>query len=260
MRRSGKEISTGTRDAWGGLSRWTRRNIYVETPEVRRRFKRRTKLMIAGGAFLAVTLTLIAVGCVFFQIRHPRDVHAYLGMAAEIHPVWREFALRRYGAGSSATDLVRSHPPRTKHEFGRYAIYDYDDSGDGFFSWSNLRVTARDGKLLSAMAGSCTWQFTFFETPDPMIDTEYRKYWDERRKKREAERRDKLAAKLVTFHEQFNRWPTNSKEFGTFVTGSTGGETNPLSILLVEQADGAMHLSSVGYSNEFKRVSVSTKD
>ena len=144
----------------------------METPEVRRKFKRRAKLIIAAGAFLAVSLTLIAVGCAFFQIRHPRDVRAYLGMAAEIHPVWREFALRRYGAGSSAKDLVRLHPPRTKHEFGSYAVYDYDDFGDGFFSWSNLRVTARDGKLLSAMAGSCTCQFTFFDTLDTMIDTE----------------------------------------------------------------------------------------
>jgi hypothetical protein len=221
--------------------------------------RRRAKLLI-GGAVLAFALLTVGYGCVFFRIRHPRDVQAYLGMAAEVHPVWREFALRRFGAGSSAKDLVRLHPTRRAHEFGRYAVYEYDADGDGFMSWSGLVVTARDGKLLSAMAGSCQWKFTFFETPDPLIDQEYRKYWAERRQKREMERRDKLATKLATFHEQFNRWPTNAKEFGTFVTGSTGGETNPLSILLVEQADGAMHLSSVEYSNEFKRVSVSTKD
>jgi hypothetical protein len=216
--------------------------------------------MIAGGAFLAVALTFIAVGCVFFQIRHPSDVSAYLGMAAEVHSVWREFAMRRFTAGDSAKDLVRLYPPKIAEEFGRYAVYRYHTADDGSLPMSGLQVTARDGKLLSAQAGSCTWQFTFFETPDPLIDQEYRNYWDERRKKREAERRDKLATKLMTFHEQFDRWPTNVKEFGTFVTGSTGGGTNPLGILLLQQADGTMHLSSVEFSNEFKRVSVSTED
>jgi hypothetical protein len=181
-------------------------------------------------------------------------------MAAEVHPVWRGFALRRYEAGSSAKELVRLHPPRSAHEFGRYAVYEYDDAGGGFLSWSSLVVTARDGKLLSAMAGSCQWQFTFFETPDPLIDQEYRKYWEERRQKREMERRDKLATKLVTFHSQFDRWPTNAKEFGTFVTGSTGGGTNPLNIVLIEQPDGTMSIATGEYTNEFKRVSVPAQE
>jgi hypothetical protein len=220
-----------------------------------RKVRRRTKLLLAGAFLAFIVLVVGCAGCVFFRIRHPRDVQAYLGMAAEVHPVWREFALRHFAAGDLAKDLVRLYPPRIAEEFGRYAVYRYSIAEDGSLPMSGLQVTARDGKLLSAQAGSCTWQFTLFETPDPLIDQEYRKYWDERRKKREKERRDKLAAKLVTFHEQFDRWPSNAKEFGTFVTGSTGGGTNPLSILLVEQSDGTMNVASIEYPNEVKRVS-----
>lgn len=66
-------------------------------------------------------------------------------------------------------------------------------------------------------------------------------------------RMDKHATILVRFHERFERWPTNSKEFGTFVTGSGRGGTNPLSIILELKADDSIEIASE-FSEERRRV------
>lgn len=130
------------------------------------RMKKKKIAIIAGVALLV----LLVAACVFFRVRHPKDLYAYVEMAG-FSTVWREFAFRRVGPGDSATGLVRRHLPKRSYEFGRYAVYEYDDAEPGTFAMGGITVTARDGKLLSAYAGSCTWKRTFFETPDSDIES-----------------------------------------------------------------------------------------
>ena len=138
-------------------------------PHARLSNKWMRRLVVAG--VLAV-VTLVAA-CVFFRISSPGDIEAYLGMARECHPAWRPLALRRVGAGDSAAEFLRRHPPNFRDEFGRYGVYRYyRDTGHGL-SFTTLHVVARDGRLLRAQASSCTWRFTFFDTPDPALDAEY---------------------------------------------------------------------------------------
>jgi len=73
--------------------------------------KRIQRLLLAA----ALALALIGAACAFLRISHPHDIEAFLGMAAECHPVWKQFAFRRYGAGDSAPELfaaaLRRGPP-----------------------------------------------------------------------------------------------------------------------------------------------------
>lgn len=125
--------------------------------------------------FICGALVLLAVlgACMFLRIWRPRDVVAYVGMAKECHPVWQQFAFRRFGAGDSASDLLQRYPPSRSEEFGRYAVYRYHEGGPNVVSLTGLSVITRDGKLLSAEAGSCTWQFCFFQTQDAEFDRQY---------------------------------------------------------------------------------------
>ncbi len=127
-------------------------------------------LLLAGVAVL-----VLFVACVFFRIGGPRDIRAYCGMIVECHPVWRQFALRRFGPGDSAQELLKRFPPAFRDDFGRYSVYWYNASKAGL-SYTNLRVVSRDGWLLRAEAASCTWEFSFFNTSDPEFDGAYAGY------------------------------------------------------------------------------------
>jgi hypothetical protein len=202
-------------------------------------------------ASLAVILVAVLVAaCVVLRIRHPGDLVSHCEMAIEFPVIWRELALRRFGPGDSAEDLTRRCPPKRSDTFGRYAIHHYFHG-----AMSGITVTVRDGKLLSAEAGGCTWKYSFFETADAEIDREYETYVREKGKLFEQRRIDKIATNLVVFRERFERWPTNVKEFATFVTGTSGGGTDPLSIALHFSEDGAIEVVSRYYPEQKRIVS-----
>src|SRR6185295_3782724 len=101
-------------------------------------------------------LVAFFAACLFFRVHRPQDFVAYLGMVRECHPVWRELALRRLGAGDSAADLLRRFPPSNREEFGRYAVYVYYRGSRP--AMTRLTVIARDGRLVRATSVSCAWE------------------------------------------------------------------------------------------------------
>ena len=136
--------------------------------------KKARRFTIAAALFIAPAIGF----CAFLRISRPADLDAYLGMASECHPVWRQFALRRFNAGDSTAGLFAHFPPSRKEEFGRYGIYWYYQNSDGI-PFTGLAVVTRDGRLLSAESGSCTWRFAFFRTADPDLDIQYAAYCKE---------------------------------------------------------------------------------
>ncbi len=133
----------------------------------------------------AVITAALFVLFLYFRISLPRDAFAYAGMALECHPVWKQFALRRFSAGDSAKEFLLQNPPSRREEFGRYGIYDYSEDSRNGLQFTGFTVRARDGKLISSSAWSCTWDFTFFDIPDPALNQQYTKYLEERSAKRE---------------------------------------------------------------------------
>lgn len=143
----------------------------------------------------AIVFAVLSVGaCRFLHISSLADIEAYFGMATESHPVWRQFALRRFNAGDSAAELLRKFPPTRKDEFGRYGVYSFDANATGI-SWSAFTVVTRDGCLLSAQCGSCTWEYTFFDVPDSNLDADYEAYHREKTARREQEKLERLSRK-----------------------------------------------------------------
>ncbi len=131
----------------------------------------RRSLQCAG----ALAAILVAV-CVFARVSGPNDLIAYGGMARECHPVWREFALRRFGKGDSAEEFLRRFSPSLGKESGRQGTYQYTKAPADHIPFTGLTVTTRDGRLIRADAWSCTWQFTFFETSDAELAQQAREH------------------------------------------------------------------------------------
>ncbi len=102
----------------------------------------------------------------YFRISSFSDLRAYGGMAAECHPIWQELAFRRIQPGDDFGPTRRTMPPDSQEHLGEYAFFDY---GVGFTS---LRVYTKDDKVVAAGAGSCTWDYAFFDTLPPEDWTE----------------------------------------------------------------------------------------
>jgi len=110
------------------------------------------------------TIAVLMVGtCWFFRIRKPADLVAYYAMHREdFHPVWRDFAFRRIGFGDTVESLRNEQPPVSGESFGGYTCLDYVDCPPGALPFTHLYILARGGRLVYAVAGSCTWQYRFF--------------------------------------------------------------------------------------------------
>ncbi len=158
--------------------------------------------------------------CAFLRISSTSDLEAYAGMASECHPVWKLFALRRFGPGDSVERLFRKFPPSRRQEFGRYGLYSFNTSPSGI-SFTGFGIITKDGKLLSAGAGSCTWRFTFFNTPDAEFNRQYAAFVQERHVKVTSQQLEQFALHLQRFYVENRRWPTNEGEFAVFFTGKT---------------------------------------
>jgi hypothetical protein len=74
---------------------------------------------------------------------------------------------------------------------------------------------------LSAGAGSCTWRFTFFNTPDAELNRQYAVYAGQRHAKITHQRLEEFGLQLQRFRVENRRWPTNEGEFAVFITGRT---------------------------------------
>jgi hypothetical protein len=214
-------------------------------------------------ACAAISLVLLALGaCAFFRVSGPADIEAYRGMAAECHPIWKQFALRRFSEGDSAAELFRRFPPNYKEEFGRYGVYSYYQNDDGI-PFTSLGVVTRDGRLLNAETASCTWRFTFFQTEDAELDRQFTAYHKEKRARRERERLERLVEHLRSFYVRHSRWPTNQQELSFFITPPNkrpmvvrgSRNTNDLNITLVRLSDESVEIGLIEFPNEKRFVS-----
>ncbi len=213
---------------------------------------------------LAVVFLVVSLaGSVFLRISHARDVKAFFGMAAECHPIWKQLAFRRFGPGDPARELFLRFPPSRREEFGRYGIYSFNAGPADSLPMACLSIVTKDGKLISAVSGGCTWDFTFFRTADAEISHQYATFTQERHHRLEQKWLEKLKAKLQRFYLSYDRWPTNEFEFSWFVTGQKpptpesidqenrwrrrfGGprrSQNPLGIAFTFREDGALTIA-----------------
>ena len=112
-------------------------------------------------------LVAIVGSCFFFYPSVSRAIQIRSALEQEIHVIWRDLESGKIGAGEPLDSVLALHPTTHVEQFGDYALVRYYKDGDrapGTLSFSGLFLTAKDGRLLSATAASCTWSKEFFDT------------------------------------------------------------------------------------------------
>jgi hypothetical protein len=103
----------------------------------------------------------------------PHQYQLFQLMSAECHPVWRDLWHGRIKAGDDLKRvMILTCPPRVD-SYGRFTKLGYQPRHVGAFT--GVTIIARDGRLISASAWSCTWRVSFF---DGMSENDWREYED----------------------------------------------------------------------------------
>ena len=119
--------------------------------------QRRVRSVVYTTAIFAALLSIL---CWYFGITSPRDLKAYAGMATECHPVWQDLALHRIREGDAVDEVIAKTQPIYVVRYGRFVELGYQEP----LSFTVVQMIAIDGKLVRAFTGSCTWDYTFFDS------------------------------------------------------------------------------------------------
>jgi hypothetical protein len=107
-------------------------------------------------------------------------------MRRECHPVWRDLHTGRIKAGDDIEGVIwRTYPPHVE-KFENVTMLSYPPAG-----FTVVSITAKDGRIVSACAASCTWSKVFFDTWDAddcnAFWTRYSAHLEAKRRAREIE-------------------------------------------------------------------------
>lgn len=109
---------------------------------------------------IGVAVLLVVLACCWtFHIWGLNDWRAFLGMNEECHPAWWKVHWGKVYPGQDMEKAIRLTGPVHVFRTGRYteALFHRPQS------YTNLVITARDGKVIGAYAHSCTWGRVFFD-------------------------------------------------------------------------------------------------
>jgi hypothetical protein len=79
-------------------------------------------------------------------------------MSQECHPVWRELHWGRIYAGQNVEEVIAATKPVSTERYGEFVQLNYQDG----LCFSGVVITAKNGRVASATASSCTWSRDFF--------------------------------------------------------------------------------------------------
>jgi hypothetical protein len=124
-------------------------------------------------AIVAVIGSIYLVGASYSGIWTTRDYAIYQAMGYECHPVWKDLYWGKIRKGESLDSVLEAHPPVKIEHFGDFVALQYHPDR----SFTGIEIIAKEGRVLSARAGSCTWACKFF---DGMTKEQWEHYWDAR--------------------------------------------------------------------------------
>jgi hypothetical protein len=112
----------------------------------------------------AYAIVVVAVSffsfCWFVKIESITHPRTFIGIARSCHPVWKDLACGRIYEGQPVDEVIAKTKPAHVDRRGVFVSLDYHEP----WSLTVMRVIAKNGKLVSAHAGSCTWDHTFFDS------------------------------------------------------------------------------------------------
>jgi hypothetical protein len=131
-----------------------------------------------ASALLSLIAVGVLAGCWRYGIWSYKDYCTY--MEVRRYPIGDELWFGRIQAGQDADALAAQHPPRRAHRAGRFVDLQYvvGVPDDGVFYLESLTVVAKDGRLVQAAAGGCTWGRVFFRMSDDE-EAEYSQTWEQ---------------------------------------------------------------------------------
>ena len=137
-----------------------------------------------SAGLLLVLLAVATASAWYFRVWSWPDLRAYQGMSQECHPVWRELHWGRIHAGQDVEEVIAATKPVRVERYGEYVRLSYQEG----LSFTGITITAKNGRLASAAAGSCTWDRVFFNelTHDDWkaYEDAYEAHWQPIRRKR----------------------------------------------------------------------------
>jgi len=116
--------------------------------------------------FLGVMASFAGLGllaCWQWRIWSPQDFREYQEVCE--YPIGRELWFGHIAPGQSMEKIKEIAPPHRTHQFGPFTELTYYPGGPPQprgLPFSSLCVIAKEGKLVHASAGSCTWHRVFF--------------------------------------------------------------------------------------------------
>lgn len=135
----------------------------------------RRQRAVSAGVIIILVFGTLAGFAAHYRIWSWNDWRTFREMSRECHPVWRDLYFGRIAAGQDVRELLASTKPEHVEHYGPYVALNFHPS----FSYTGLTVVARDQKLVSASARSCTWHRTFFDVMTPQDRDEYRRLYRE---------------------------------------------------------------------------------
>jgi hypothetical protein len=138
-----------------------------------------------AGWVLFLLLGLVA-GAWHFRIWGWHDLVVYTLMSRECHPVWQDLHWGRVHAGQDVEEVIAATKPVCVERYGRFVRLGYQEG----LHFTGITILAKDGRLASAGAWSCTWKRVFFDALTPedekaFLDA-YEAHWRPIREKQNA--------------------------------------------------------------------------
>ena len=124
---------------------------------VKRLLSNRWFKLIAGLILLPAAAFLSCAG--YLRIWSWHDLQVYRMMSHECHPVWKDLHRGRVHAGQNVEAVIADTRPVRVERYGQFVRLSYQER----LSFSGVAITAKDGRLVHAVAWSCTWQREYFD-------------------------------------------------------------------------------------------------
>jgi hypothetical protein len=80
-------------------------------------------------------------------------------MSRECHPVWKDLHWGHVHAGQDVDDVIAATKPARVEGYGDFVQLNYQEG----LCFTGVTITAKNGRLASAAAWSCTWDRVFFD-------------------------------------------------------------------------------------------------
>ncbi|NQZ56101.1 MAG: hypothetical protein HRT88_01335 [Lentisphaeraceae bacterium] len=124
-------------------------------------------IRITSYLFLTIFLTLSSVvisACYYFKIDSVRTLAAVVALSSkDVHPVSKSLLYKKLKSYQNEKELISKYKPSEVIVLDEFKIFRYKKN-DNLNSYTAISIISKDEILRESGAGSCVWEYTFFDT------------------------------------------------------------------------------------------------